>query len=161
MEQETIIFEPYSFRTTITTIIFLGLTVGLILYLYFYNKKEFSYQAKKRKGMVNMLIFTGILVTASATFLNWWNSRSLKPISISLDYVELPAGKLEYNQISKMYIYTNLPMTITTPPPDSVMNYEKSLIIEQVGRSQPHIFSEDDYPIDSIFKSIKERRPKK
>lgn len=153
------VFEPYTFKTHLLSGILILISIGIIGFLFYYNKKELSYEAKKRKGMYSMLLYTALLLTTVTAILNIWNSMRLKPVKLYVDAIELPHTKIPFEDIRKTYIYVHLPVTITTPPPDSVMNYDKSLFIEEFDKNKPmHILAEDDYPIEAIFDKMKEVR---
>lgn len=45
-------------------------------------------------------------------------------------------------------------MTITTPPADSLMSYNRLLILEEFDKTS-HVMAEENYAIDDILKKIK------
>jgi len=114
-----------------------------------------SYDQRKRKGMINLVLLTGVLIAGAATFLNWWNYKGIKQITIKENSISLPNSDVDLKKIKKVYVKVYKPMTIGKPVPDSIAKYERSLILEEIGKTQPHILSEDDYPIDEIFQAVK------
>ncbi len=156
METPIHIFEPYTFKSTLTTIIFLSLMIICLCLLFYVNKKELSYAHKKRKGMYNMLLVIGILLTSSTAILNFWDSFQYQKVKIFSDRIELPSGAVPFKKIHKTYIYVHRPPTIVSPPPDSLMNYDHSLFIEEIDKSKPmHILPEENYPIFEIIDKLK------
>lgn len=162
METPIHIFEPNTFKSSLTTFIFVFLTIlGLIIF-YYINKKELSYQHKKRKGMYSMLLVTAMLLTSATAILNFWNSFQYKEVKIYSDHIELPSATVPFDDIRKTYIYVHRPPTIVSPPPDSLMNYDHSLFIEEFDKKKPmHILPEENYPIFEIIDKLNVEMKKK
>jgi len=156
METAIHVFEPNTFKSTLVTIVFSLLAILFLLLLFYINKKELSYQQKKRKGMYSMLLVTGILLTTATAILNFWDSFNYKEVKIFKDYIQLPDADVPFKDIRKTYIYVHRPPTIVSPPPDSLMNYKHSLFIEEFDEKKPmHILPEENYPILEIIDKLK------
>lgn len=155
METPIHIFEPNTFKSSMTTLIFGLLTVSSLILLFYINKKDLSYQHKKRKGMYSMLVVIAMLLSFATTILNFWNSFQYDEVKIYNDYIELPTATVPFEDIRKAYIYVDRPQTIVSPPPDSLMNYDHSLFIEEYDKTKAmHILHEENYPIFEIIDKL-------
>lgn len=155
MEAPIHIFEPITFKANLITAIFTLLTIGIIGFLIYLNKKEMTYDEAKRRGLYSILLGVAVLLTSSTAVLNYWNSFRFKPIKLYSDAIETPRGKVLLEDIQNAYIYLDKPMTISTPPPDSLMNYDRLLILEEFNQTS-HVMAEENYPIDKILEKIRE-----
>ncbi|HFB99718.1 MAG TPA: hypothetical protein ENJ53_02825 [Phaeodactylibacter sp.] len=152
MEAPIYIFEPDTFKSTLITVVFAGLSVAVIAFLYFYNKKEMSYEARKRKGLYSILLGIVLLLTTSTAVLNWWNSFTFKPVKIYSNAIEMPDGVVLFENITQAYIYTDRPPMLTSPP-DSLMNYKRLLVIDELPKAS-HVVAEENYPILDILEKL-------
>ena len=153
MEAPIYIFEPNTFKSTMITVIFAGISVAVVIFLYFYNKKEMSYEAKKRKGLYSILLGIVFLLTTATAVLNWWNSFTFKPVKIYANAIEMPNGLVLFKNITQAYIFIDRPTTITTPPPDSLMNYKRLFIIDELPKAS-YVIAEENYPIEEILEKL-------
>lgn len=154
MEVPVHIFEPITFEATLITVIFTILSIGILGFLIFLNKREMTYDEAKRRGLYSILLGIALLLTTSTAVLNFWNSLKFKPIKLYQDSIETPRGKVAYEDIQNAYIYIDKPMTITTPPADSLMKYDRLLILEEFDKTS-HVMAEENYPIEDILEKIK------
>lgn len=154
MEVPIHIFEPITIKATLITIIFAFLSIGILGFLIFLNKKEMSYDEAKRRGLYSILLGIALLLTTSTAILNFWNSLKFTPIKLYKDSIETPRGKVAYENIQNAYIYIDRPMTITTPPSDSLMSYDRILVLEEFDKTS-HVMAEENYPIEDILEKIK------
>ncbi len=154
MEVPIHIFEPITFKATLITVIFSFLSISILGFLIFLNKKEMSYDEAKRRGLYSILLGIALLLTSSTAILNFWNSFKFKPIKLFKDSIETPRGKVAYEDIQNAYIYIDKPTTITTPPADSLMNYDRLLILEEFNKTS-HVMAEENYPIEDILKKLR------
>lgn len=155
MEEPIHIFEPITFMATLITVIFTFLSISILGLLYYLNKKEMTYDEAKRRGLYSILLGIALLLTTSTAILNFWNSFEFKPIKLYSDSIETPRGKVAFENIQNAYIYIDKPMMITTPPADSLMNYDRLLILEEFDKTS-HVMSEDNYPIEDILGKIRQ-----
>lgn len=160
MEEAIQIFEPNKFWSTLVTIVSAVISIGIIVYLFYYQKKELSYDAKKRRGMISIVLGTLLLLTTSTGILNWWNSFKIKPVTVYQNSIDLPKGNVLFKDIRKAFIFVDKPMTIASPPPDSLMNYKRLLIIEEKDDAS-HALSEANYPIEEILEKMRSLTKKK
>lgn len=149
------VFQPNKLKATLITGILVFLSIAIVWWLIRYNKKELSYDAKKRRGMINIVLGTVFLLTFSTAILNFWNSLKFKPIKLYSSKIEMPSGTVQFKNIQKAYIFVDRPMTISTPPPDSLMNYDRLLIIEEFDKTS-HALADENYPIEDILEKMKE-----
>ena len=154
MEVPVYIFEPITFKATLITVIFAFLSISILGFLIYLNKKEMSYDEAKRRGLFSILLGIAFLITTSTAVLNFWNSQKFKTIKLYKDSIETPRGKIAFEDIQNAYIYIDKPMTITTPPHDSLMNYDRLLILEEFDKTS-HVMAEENYPIEDILGKIK------
>jgi hypothetical protein len=154
MEIPVHIFEPVTFQATLITTIFTFLSIGILGLLFFLNKKEMSYDQAKRRGLYSILLGIALLLTSSTAVLNFWNSLKFTSIKLYQDSIETPRGKVAYEDIQNAYIYIDRPMTITTPPADSLMSYDRLLVLEEFDKTS-HVMAEENYPIEDILEKIK------
>jgi len=148
------ILEPITFMATLITAIFTILSLAILGLLFYLNKKEMSYDEAKRRGLYSILLGIALLLTTSTAVLNFWNSFKFKPIKLYADAIETPRGKVNLKDIQNAYIYVDRPMTISTPPPDSLMNYDKMLVLEEFDKTS-HVMSEENYPIEDILEKLR------
>ncbi len=154
MDTPIYIFEPITFKANVITVIFTILSLVILGIIIFLNKREMSYDEAKRRGLYSILLGIALLLTTSTAVLNFWNSLKFKTIKLYKDSIETPRGKVAYEDIQNAYIYIDKPMTISTPPPDSLMNYDRLLILEQFDKTS-HVMSEENYPIEDILEKIR------
>ncbi len=154
MEVPIHIFEPITFKATLITVIFTFLSISILGLLYYLNKKEMNYDQAKRRGLYSILLGIALLLTTSTAILNFWNSFEFKPIKLYQNAIETPRGKVNYEDIQNAYIYIDKPMTITTPPADSLMNYDRLLILEEFDKTS-HVMAEENYPIEDILEKLR------
>lgn len=154
MEIPIHIFEPITFKATLITVIFSLLSIGIVGFLIFLNKKEMSYDEAKRRGLYSILLGIALLLTTSTAILNFWNSLKFTPIKLYKDSIETPRARVAYEDIQNAYIYIDKPMTITTPPADSLMNYDRLLILEEFNKTS-HVMAEENYPIEDILEKLR------
>ncbi|MDB4768580.1 hypothetical protein OAG16_00770 [Saprospiraceae bacterium] len=154
MEVPIHIFEPITFKATLITTVFTFLSIFILGLLYYLNKKEMNYEETKRRGLYSILLGIALLLTTSTAILNFWNSFEFKTIKLYKNAIETPRGKVAFKDIQNAYIYIDKPMTITTPPADSLMSYNRLLILEEFDKTS-HVMAEENYAIDDILKKIK------
>ncbi|MFK8006765.1 MAG: hypothetical protein AB8H03_10350 [Saprospiraceae bacterium] len=154
MEVPIHVFEPITFKATLITVIFTFLSISILGLIYYLNKKEMNYDAAKRRGLYSILLGIALLLTTSTAILNFWNSFKIKPIKLYKDAIETPRGKVAFEDIQNAYILVDKPMTITTPPADSLMNYKRLLMLEEFDKTS-HAMSEENYPIEEILEKLR------
>ena len=154
MEEPIYVFDPITFQATLITGVFTFLSVVILGFLIYLNKKEMTYDEAKRRGLYSILLGIALLLTTSTAVLNFWNSLKFTSIKLYKDAIETPRGKVAFEDIQNAYIYIDKPMTITTPPHDSLMNYNRLLILEEFDKTS-HVMAEENYPIEDILEKIK------
>jgi len=110
MEVPVYIFEPITFKATLITVIFAFLSISILGFLIYLNKKEMSYDEAKRRGLFSILLGIAFLLTTSTAVLNFWNSQKFKTIKLYKDSIETPRGKIAFEDIQNAYIYIDKPM---------------------------------------------------
>ena len=154
METPIHIFEPDTTLNTTISLIFGALTVLLIWGLWYIQNREMTAAHQKRKGLYSIWLFFGLLICGGTLLFNLIYGWGLRPVQFFEHAVELPEGKILYEDIQQAYIHQDKNILVQTPSKN-----DQLLVIVEFSR-KTHVLSEKNYPIGEIIKRLEERRKK-
>lgn len=131
---EPMIFYPD--QTSSGTFWLIGITLvcaAVLIYSIVYKHKTLS-----------LIMALSVLILAGSTVFNWIGTRQTSEVIISKNSIETMYGKVDFSEISKVYIEETIEGELLVKPKN------RYLVIEKIGKGYPTALPDGVYQIDSI-----------
>lgn len=148
MEQPIAVFEPIrsgNYSAVVISVIIAGIA---LVFLIFNKKKEGFIRQKGYQQMFSLLTFFVIIIATATAFFSFWAAQKLTPVKIFANSIETAFGKVDFEDIHKIYIHDDQQRSRLSGVPEGAII--RLLIIEESDR-KTHVLSEENYNIDSLL----------